>query len=276
MRRRGTRPLLFVSVIAIGFSSVCLIAAEKDPEKGAFKPAPGPKGWVQEMGPPAVVKDWERDYPQYQPIGKGDTEQAPDLKPGTPNPPNIFQFGGVGPSSFIFDLGPKEPLEKVIEREKGERPKIAAAQKKLLEERYNLAPRFVPGVTMTRGKPVPMGPTARLKEGENFEKLGTMKPDAIKSRGLFPYLPLPHPLHATGGMVFPQVMTDIHPERERFDVEFDIPDAFLPEFVVEALGHRVGAAPHADLFAQDKDFFVAQHLFAQRVGDGLAHVDFSH
>ena len=31
-------------------------------------------------------------------------------------------------------------------------------------------------------------------------------------------------------MVFPQVMTDIHPERERFDVEFDLPDHFLPEF----------------------------------------------
>jgi cytochrome c peroxidase len=177
-----------------------------------------------------MVPDWERNYPQYQPVGKGDTEQAPELKPGTPNPPHIFRFGGVGKSSFIFDLSPDEPLEKIIEREKAQRSQISAQQRKLLEERYDLTPRFVQGVTMTRGKPVPMGPTARLKEGMTFEKLAMMSAEEIKARDLFPYLPLPHPLHSTGGMVFPQVMTKIHPERERFDVEFDIPDPFLPEF----------------------------------------------
>src|SRR5690606_23950996 len=50
------------------------------------------------------------------------------------------------------------------------------------------------------------------------------------STKLFPYLPLPHPLHSTGGQVFPQMMIDIHPERERFDVLHDLPEHLLPEF----------------------------------------------
>jgi hypothetical protein len=61
-----------------------------------WKPVPGPKELIEGIvGPPAVVKDWERDYPQYQPLGKGDTEQAPDAKPGTPNPPDIHKLGGA-------------------------------------------------------------------------------------------------------------------------------------------------------------------------------------
>jgi hypothetical protein len=224
--------ILFVISLPLGSLKAEETAREQtgSGKKESWKPVPGSKELVQETGPPANVKDWDRDYPQKQSVGKGDTEQAPDLKPGAPNPPNIFKFGGVGKSSFLFDLSPEEPLDKVIAREKGDRLKRAAEQRQLLEERYHLTPKFVSGVTMTRGKPVPMGPTARLKEGMTFEKLGTTPAEEIKSKGLFPYLPLPHALHSTGGMVFPQIMTDIHPERERFDVEFDIPDAFLPEF----------------------------------------------
>jgi len=47
---------------------------------------------------------------------------------------------------------------------------------------------------------------------------------------VFPYPPLPHPKHATGGQVFPQIQTRMFPRLERFDVEFDLPEAFLPEF----------------------------------------------
>ena len=233
--RRGLYLFLAVGFVVVCVSLGSVIAKDKAKEPAAkefkfSKPKPASKDLVQEMGPPAVVEDWQREYPQLQPVGQGDTEQAPDLKPGTPNPPSIFRFGGVGKSSFIFALAPDEPLDKVIEREKQQRSKISSGQRKLLEERYDLSPRFVPGVTMTRGKPIPMGPTAKLKGGTTFEQLMNMAPEAIKGEGLFPYLPLPHALHSTGGMVFPQVMTDIHPERERFDVEHDIPDAFLPEF----------------------------------------------
>jgi cytochrome c peroxidase len=41
---------------------------------------------------------------------------------------------------------------------------------------------------------------------------------------------LPHPLQSNGGQVFPKMQIDMFPRLERFDVEFDLPDAFLPEF----------------------------------------------
>jgi cytochrome c peroxidase len=57
-----------------------------------------------------------------------------------------------------------------------------------------------------------------------------MKPQEIKEAGAFPYPPLPHPKHVAGGQVFPQAQTAMFPRLERFDVEFDLPEAFLPEF----------------------------------------------
>jgi cytochrome c peroxidase len=234
----GRGRLLFTAIVAT-LSLTCplvwRLAAQEQrqpPPNGntRWQPTAGPRELVRPEGPPATVKDWERDYPQLQLPGKGDTVQAPELKPGTPNPPDIHRFGGVGKSSFIFDLSPPESFPTVFERERAQRSKITAAQRSLLEARYDLTPRFAAGVTMTRGKPVPLGPTAKLKPGMTFESLATTTPAEIKHRNLFPYLPLPHPLHSTGGMVFPQTVTKIHPELERFDAEFDIPDHFLPEF----------------------------------------------
>lgn len=199
-------------------------------EKRSLQPHSGPKTLVPPISPPAVVDDWERPYPQYQPVGQGETVQAPDLQLGTENPPDIHTFGGKGKSSFVFDLSPDEPLDSVMKREQQERASNADTQRHLLQTRYDLTPRFVEGVTMTRGKPVPKGPTANLPDGMSWEDLSKFSAQDIRSRQLFPYLPLPHPLHSTGGMVFPQIMTDLHPERERFDVAFDIPDHFLPEF----------------------------------------------
>jgi hypothetical protein len=39
------------------------------------------------------------------------------------------------------------------------------AQRQLLERRYNLQPRPDPEAKMSRGKPILVGPTARLAEG---------------------------------------------------------------------------------------------------------------
>jgi cytochrome c peroxidase len=59
-----------------------------------------------------------------------------------------------------------------------------------------------------------------------------MAPEEIKEQGLFPrgFLPLPHPKHPTGGMVFPQHQIKEFKRLERFDVDFDLPEHFLPEF----------------------------------------------
>src|SRR5204863_7032731 len=105
-----------------------------------------------------------------------------------------------------------------------------AAQRKLLESRYNLEAKFDPQGKMSRGKPLAVGPTARLAQGVTWERLGAMRPEEIKQQNMFPYPSLPHPLHANGGQVFPKMQIDMFPRLERFDVEFDLPEAFLPEF----------------------------------------------
>ncbi len=47
---------------------------------------------------------------------------------------------------------------------------------------------------------------------------------------IFPYPSLPHPLQTDGGQVFPKMQIEMFPRLERFDVDLDLPEAFLPEF----------------------------------------------
>lgn len=132
------------------------------------------------------------------------------------------------PSSFTPVI--EEPFDVVRARDKAAKSRVMAAAQKLLEERYDLRRRVDESVRMTRGKPIPVGPTAKLKGGVTWEQLGRMSPEEIRAKGVFPYLPLPHVNHPVGGMVFPQTEIKSLPRLERFDMDFDIPDHFLPEF----------------------------------------------
>ena len=124
----------------------------------------------------------------------------------------------------------EEPFEVVRARDKAAKARVMAEHQRLLDERYDLSRRVDESVRMTRGKPIPVGPTAKLKGGLTWEQLGRMTPAAIREQGVFPYLPLPHVNHAVGGMVFPQVEIKLLPRVERFDMDFDLPDHFIPEF----------------------------------------------
>jgi cytochrome c peroxidase len=140
------------------------------------------------------------------------------------------------PSSSYDQISPvllgQESFQKMLEKDKADKPAVMARQQKLLAERYDLTPRVEKKVTMTRGKPIPVGPVVRLPEGVSWEKLAEMTPDAIREKGAFPkgFLPLPHPHHEVGGMVFPQMEIKLLPRVERFDLDFDLPEHFLPEF----------------------------------------------
>jgi cytochrome c peroxidase len=132
------------------------------------------------------------------------------------------------PSSFTPVV--EEPFDAVRARDKAAKSRVMAEHQKLLEDRYDLRRHVDENVRMTRGKPIPVGPTARLKNGVTWEQLGHMSPDEIREKGLFPYLPLPHVNHPVGGMVFPQMHIKAQPRLERFDLDFDLPEHFLPEF----------------------------------------------
>ncbi len=126
----------------------------------------------------------------------------------------------------------KESFQDVMAKDKAAKAETMARQKQLLEERYELASKPHPNVKMSRGKPIQVGPTARLPSGVTWEQLADLSPDDIRNRGVFPkgFLPLPHPNHMAGGMLFPQNEIKAVPRLERFDLDFDLPDHFLAEF----------------------------------------------
>src|SRR5579872_6578011 len=126
----------------------------------------------------------------------------------------------------------QQTFEAMMAKDKADKETITARQRKVLEERYDLSVRSDPKVKMTRGKPIPIGPTAKLPAGMTLEQLASLSSEEIREKGLFPagYLPLPHPNHPVGGMVFPQQEIKLLARLERFDLDFDIPEHFLPEF----------------------------------------------
>ena len=131
----------------------------------------------------------------------------------------------------------EEPFAQIMARMEAAKPAVMKRHMDLLWQRYDLGDRPAKGVTMSRGKPIQEGPRARLGPGVTWESLGAMSPEAIREKDLFPkgFMPLPHPNHAEGGMVFPQFQIDEIKKQEgrdltRFDLDFDLPDHFLPDF----------------------------------------------
>ncbi len=132
----------------------------------------------------------------------------------------------------------QEEFDKVVAKMSAAKPEVMARQMKLLKERYDLSDRIASGVTMSRGKAIQAGVRAKLPQGvESWEELGAMTPEEIRRQRLWPlaFLPLPHPNHPEGGMVFPKHQIDEIKKQEgrdlsRFDLDFDLPEHFLPEY----------------------------------------------
>ena len=140
-----------------------------------------------------------------------------------------------GDTSYLSTVEP--PFDKVFAELSREKPLVMQRALALLRDRYDLVDRPVRGVTMARGKPVQSGVRVQLAKGVTWQQLAVMSPAEIKRRGLWPagFLPLPHPKHAEGGMVFPdfeirEIRRQEDRDLQRFDVEFDLPDHLLPEF----------------------------------------------
>jgi cytochrome c peroxidase len=141
------------------------------------------------------------------------------------------------PKSSFMPVVPREPFAAVMNRMSAAKAGVMAQHNALLAARYDLANRPAGDATMFRGKAVQGGVRAKLPQGVTWEALGNMTPEQIRDRGAFPlgFLPLPHPNHPEGGMVFPQFHIDEIKRQEqrdlaRFDLDFDLPDHFLPEF----------------------------------------------
>src|ERR1700682_3196254 len=146
------------------------------------------------------------------------------------------------PATAVACLAPApsaadEDFPALTRRMQAEKPRFAARQEALLAQRYDLADRPARGAALSRGRPVQAGGRVKLPAGMSWEKLAALTPEEVRERALWPagFLPLPHPHHEAGGMIFPKFLieeTKKQTDRDlaRFDLDFDLPDHFLPEF----------------------------------------------
>jgi cytochrome c peroxidase len=139
-------------------------------------------------------------------------------------------------SSYQFPVA-EPPFSVTLARSIAAKPDVNARHTALLNARYDLGDHPAAGVTMSRGKAIQEGVRVKLPAGTTWDALAAMTPEDIKARGLYPagFMPLPHPNNPVGGMVFPKFEIDEVKRQEqrdltRIDVDFDIPDRFLPEF----------------------------------------------
>ncbi len=149
------------------------------------------------------------------------------------------------PPTSYSPVVPKEPFADTVKRMTAEKPQIEKRHAALLERRYDLGNVTLPQhdepplqvVTMSRGKPIQAGIRVKLPKGVTWDSLAAMTPEEIREKSLWPagLLPLPHPHHAEGGMLFPKHHIDEIKKQEerdltRFDLDFDLPEHLLPEF----------------------------------------------
>ncbi len=223
-----SRPVLLIACLA----AATLVAQNKKSEDK--KPSTPLPDAVQEAQTPRVV---DRVRPEQTKTAHD--ADADKFKPDAAPPVNAAvktqpKEGAITGFDFYRDPlnadKPMQTLGEIMTADKKDKPAIMDAQRKLLESRYNLEPKAHPEVNMSRGKPVPVGPTAKLKEGQKWEDLATMQPEDIRKANAFPYPALPHPKQVAGGQVFPAMQIEMFPRLQRYDVDFDLPDAFLPEF----------------------------------------------
>jgi cytochrome c peroxidase len=151
------------------------------------------------------------------------------------NPGYAQEPGKKGSSYATVDI--KEDFATIMIRMKAAKAEVMKRHMDLLNERYDLSNLPSKDVTMSRGKPLQEGVRVKLPKDVTWEKLAVMSPEEIREKDLFPagFLPLPHPNHPEGGMLFPKFHIEEIKKQEgrdltRFDLDFDLPDHFLPEF----------------------------------------------
>jgi len=140
------------------------------------------------------------------------------------------------PTSYM-PVNITEDFPTTMHRMQAAKPAIEKRQQDVLEQRYDLGNHPANGVTMSGGKVIQEGVRVKLPAGVTWESLAGMTPEQVRAEGVFPagFMPLPHPNHPEGGMVFPKFLIDEIKRQEdrdltRFDLDYDLPDHFLPEF----------------------------------------------
>ncbi len=181
------RPLLIVAgsllVLLSLFTAIHFAAENPQPL------APTQKDSVQEAQIPRQV---EPTRPEQQKTAHDQSNvfsgaNAPASSSAFENQPDKGRMEGF---DFARDglnaKRPMQPAEEIMKQDIADRPKVTAAQRSLLEGRYDLTPRPDASAKMSRGKPLAVGPTARLPSGVGWDKLGAMGLTKSTGAAFFP------------------------------------------------------------------------------------------
>jgi hypothetical protein len=117
-----------------------------------------------EHSQPVPMRRPEQDKTEHD---RSDLFLAPNAKPSSP----VFKGQAKEGKNSGFDFYrdplnagmPNQSPDAIMKQLEADRPKVMDAQRKLLESRYDLTPKLDPQARMSRGKPIAVGPTARLK-----------------------------------------------------------------------------------------------------------------
>ena len=141
-----------------------------------------------------------------------------------------------GPTSYAPVANTKD-FKSVMASMKAEKSAVMKRQMALLAQRYDLKNMPARDVRMSGGKAIQKGVRVKLPKNMTWQKLADMTPEQTRKSGLFPkgFLPLPHPNHPEGGMLFPDQHIKAIKKAEgrdltRFDLDYDLPEYFLPDF----------------------------------------------
>jgi cytochrome c peroxidase len=135
---------------------------------------------------------------------------------------------------------------------------------------------------MSRSKPLQQAVRVKLPGGVTWDQLAKMNPGQIKERGLFPagFEPLLHPNPPEGGMVLPKFEIDEMKKQEgrdltRFDIDFNIPEQFLPEFpppMYLTTRPDLGDVSQGKLVTLDNYYALFNGLLNPKQLEGLRHL----
>jgi len=133
------------------------------------------------VGHPKDIDEWRREE------RRNGLKPYPAAPAGQPNPADgLWHYGGSGSTSFSGpDLG--MPFREFVASMRKQRPAVDRAARAALEARFDLTCRADPRITMSRSKPQPLGPSARLPKGaRSWEDYAAMSPDDIRQADNFP------------------------------------------------------------------------------------------
>src|SRR4051794_27217414 len=177
-------PAAILATVVVSFGLAWVVSDEVKGQKKQGQ-AGRPRDAVEDFQKPqAAASDRpEQQKSKHDRSNVFDAPQSPPINPALNDQPKKGDILGF---DFYRDpLNADRPMmtfQEVMKQDLAEKPKVMQMQRQLLAKRYNLEPKFDAEVKMSRGKPLCVGPTARLANGLTWEALADMAPEDVRKK----------------------------------------------------------------------------------------------